>query len=293
VLLLAHAPWYEFWRHGLWQYAEWTHVHASWWVWLIRAEFLIGGACAVLLLVVMAGGGDTYGEFSFYVGFSALVVFGLAVVPVAVVQFGVGLWALLAQFVFLFALVSGAVERLTREGQGRIRLRGELERIGVEASVDATSAGVRIRLWKPFQLGSCKEIIVWEGTLAQALGTLATLPSECGRSPFFAAFQIAPESGGLATLANELDRLGVSQARTRGRSSWVEATYDPYKVKYTSSVRFESEGLMLDDVPIVGEGQPMTLRFFESLGDALAALGALPDGVGPRGFWLAVGERDH
>lgn len=287
MLVLAHAPWYEFWRRGLWRYAEWTHVHAAWWVWLIRAEFLIGGACAVLLLIGMAGGpGDTFGDFSLGAGIAALMLFGIAVVPVALVQVMVGLLALIAQFAILVGLGSEALERLTREGQRRKRLRGELERIGVEASVDATVAGVRIALVEPFQLGSCKEIVVWEGTLAQALGTLATLPSECGRSPFFTAFQIAPESGGCGTLADELDRLGVSQARTGGRSSWVEATYDPYKVKYTSSVLFDGEGSTIrDDVPV-------QVRFFESLGDALAALAALPDRVGPHGFWLAVGERD-
>ena len=73
---------------------------------------------------------------------------------------------------------------------------------------------------------------------------LAGLPSRCGQSVFFAAFKIAPCGGKFAKLASELDRLGVSEARARarGNTAWVEATYDPFGVTYTSPVLLMGEG---------------------------------------------------
>jgi hypothetical protein len=59
---------------------------------------------------------------------------------------------------------------------------------------------------------------------------------------FFAAFKIAPCGGKFAKLASELDRLGVSEARARGNTAWVKATYDPFGVTYTSPVLLMGEG---------------------------------------------------
>src|SRR5678815_1250498 len=52
------APWYEFWGQGVWQLGEWTHLHASGWVWAARGDLLIGVACVVLLVVGLSGVAD-------------------------------------------------------------------------------------------------------------------------------------------------------------------------------------------------------------------------------------------
>lgn len=104
---------------------------------------------------------------------------------------------------------------------------------------------------------------------------LAGLPSRCGQSVFFAAFKIAPCGGKFAKLASELDRLGVSEARARarGNTAWVEATYDPFGVTYTSPVLLMGEGQAWKDDP--GAGKNIQAKFASSAISAVHACSGL------------------
>lgn len=296
VFVLAHAPWYEFWRRGLWSYAHWTQSHAPWWVWLLRVDFVVGAVLLPVFLLGISGAfarpasSPTKSSNNGSLGWFAIALLclpGLLLLPPL-------LW-LVAPFVAPFAafvLLWTGLDRLTPGGRGRARIGKELERIGVSARVDGAGAAVRIALWEPLRVGSCKRIVGWRGPQGEALQVLAGLPSRCGQSVFFAAFKIAPGGGKFAKLASELDRLGVSEARARasGNTAWVEATYDPFGVTYTSPVLLMGEGQAWKDDPGAGKKHPSEIRFFGNLSGALAALEPLPDDVGPRGFWLAVGE---
>jgi hypothetical protein len=200
--------------------------------------------------------------------------------------------ALLAPFMALGTLLWAGVDRL-RLGSSGHRIKGELARIGLNARVDGSRWRVRIALWEPFQIGSCKKIVAWEGQAGEALFRLADLPNKCGQSRFLAAFKLTPRGGKFAKLASELDRLGVSEARAQasGNASWVEATYDPFGITYTAPVILTGEGQPWKDAS-VEERADARVEFasFDSLGYALAALAHLPDDVGTRDFWRHIGE---
>jgi hypothetical protein len=285
VFVFAHAAWYEFWGQGIWNLGHWSHLHAPWWTWAFRGSFLVGIVLAFLLLLLLSGAFDW-----FSISFGVLLVAIWAFIP-GVTQ-TLAVLALLAPFMALFVLLWSGVDRLTH-GSGRDRISGELARIGLNARVDGSHARVRIALADPFQVGSCKKIVAWEGQAGEALSRLADLPSGCGQSAFLAAFKIAPGGKKFARLASELDRLGVSEARARanGKTAWVEATYDPVGITYTSEVLLSEEGHAPKDAP-VEELADARVEFasFDSLGYALAALAPLPDDVGARGFSLHVGE---
>jgi hypothetical protein len=73
-MLLAGVSWWEFWAHGAWKGGEWTHLHASGWIWALRADLLLGLACFVLFLVVMSGE-VTALSLVYAAGFVALFLF--------------------------------------------------------------------------------------------------------------------------------------------------------------------------------------------------------------------------
>jgi hypothetical protein len=106
-ILLASAPWYEFWGHGVWKLGEWTHLHASGWVWAVRGDLLIGLPCVVLLTTVMSGEASWF-ALAFGAGFVALLV----VIP-GVTQL-LALFAFFAPALIVAALVLAGWEQVAR-----------------------------------------------------------------------------------------------------------------------------------------------------------------------------------
>jgi hypothetical protein len=110
-MLLAGAPWYEFWGHGVWQLGEWTHLHASGWVWAVRGDLLIGLPCVVLFVVMMSGEASGL-SFAFGAGFVALWL----VIP-GVTQM-LGVFAFFAPAVIVLALIGEGWEQVARLWRG-------------------------------------------------------------------------------------------------------------------------------------------------------------------------------
>ena len=111
-MLLASAPWYEFWAHGVWKYGEWTNLHASGWVWAVRGDFLIGLATAVLLIVMLSGEASGV-SFAYSAGFVALWL----VIPGVTVL--LSFFALFAPAVIVAALVLAGWEQMAKVWHGR------------------------------------------------------------------------------------------------------------------------------------------------------------------------------
>ena len=253
------------------------------WTWVYRGEFAVGTLCASALLVGMSSGTLGVG----WIAFSTIMLVALGAIP----KFGLTLqfFALITPVLLLYVLLWEGVERLTSAGRARNRVQHELDRIAVNASVERMNGDLRIALSKPFRLGSCQEVVSWRGTEQDALGCLGRVPTTSCQSGFLTAFGISPSEGPLARLAEELDRVGISQARTRGRSSWVKATYDPGCVNRSSEVVLERQGRALDE-PAVELGGPAPFRAFDRIDQALAALERIPDDAGARSFWIEVGN---
>jgi hypothetical protein len=76
VFVLAQAPWYEFWGHGIWYLGHWGHLHAPWWTWAFRADFLVGIVLAFLLVLGLSGSFDWFST-----SFGLLCVAIWAVIP--------------------------------------------------------------------------------------------------------------------------------------------------------------------------------------------------------------------
>jgi len=112
MVLVAGAPWYEFWRHGIWSYGHWTYFHATWWVWALRGDLLIGLALAFLLLLGMSG---SFNWFS--VAFGALLVAVWAFVP-GITQ-ALAVFALLTPAMLVWLLVWVGAERVARLWRSR------------------------------------------------------------------------------------------------------------------------------------------------------------------------------
>jgi hypothetical protein len=106
-ILLASAPWYEFWGHGVWQLGEWTHLHAGGWVWAARGYLLFGVVCVALLMVAMSGEADWL-SFAFAAFFVALWL----VIP-GVTQM-LALFALVAPALIVFGLVGEGWKQVRR-----------------------------------------------------------------------------------------------------------------------------------------------------------------------------------
>jgi hypothetical protein len=111
-MLVGSAPWYEFWAHGAWKVGEWTHLHASGWVWALRGDLLLGLACVVLLLVMLSGEATRL-SLVFAAGFVALWL----VIPGVTQLLGVA--AFFAPAFLLFALVVAGWEQVARLWHGR------------------------------------------------------------------------------------------------------------------------------------------------------------------------------
>jgi hypothetical protein len=111
-MLLAGAPWYEFWAHGAWKVGQWTHLHASGWVWALRGDLLLGLACFILLLVVLSGEAD---KFTFAVAAGCVAV--CLVIPGVTQLLGVA--AFFAPAFLVFALVVAGWEQVARLWHGR------------------------------------------------------------------------------------------------------------------------------------------------------------------------------
>jgi hypothetical protein len=111
-MLLASAPWYEFWAHGAWKVGEWTHLHASGWVWALRGDLLLGVACVMVLLLMLSGEADKV-TFAAAAGFVAL----LLVIPGVTQLLGVA--AFFAPAFLVFALVVAGFEQVARLWHGR------------------------------------------------------------------------------------------------------------------------------------------------------------------------------
>jgi hypothetical protein len=103
------APWYEFWRTGLWSLGEWTHLHVTWLVWIARGDLIIGVVFAGVLVVVLSSEG----------GFSWILI------PVA--AFGVAVWAwipFVSQTLAVFALLLPALLVWVAASEGWKRVEG-------------------------------------------------------------------------------------------------------------------------------------------------------------------------
>jgi hypothetical protein len=55
--MIAQIPWYEFWRHGIWIHAQLTHLHAPWWAWLLRVDFVLGALFLVAFTALISSEG--------------------------------------------------------------------------------------------------------------------------------------------------------------------------------------------------------------------------------------------
>ena len=108
ALTAAAAPWYEFRRHGIWGYGQWTHLHGTWWVWALRADLVIGLVLAFLLLLGLSG---SFGLFSVGLGASLVAIWVL--VP-GLTQ-SVAVLALLMPAMLVAVLLWTAAERIVRQ----------------------------------------------------------------------------------------------------------------------------------------------------------------------------------
>lgn len=55
--MIAHVAWYEFWRHGIWIHAQLTHLHAPWWAWFLRVDFVLGALFLVAFTALISSEG--------------------------------------------------------------------------------------------------------------------------------------------------------------------------------------------------------------------------------------------
>ena len=55
--MIAHVPWYEFWRHGIRSDAQLTHLHAPWWAWFLRVDFALGALFFVAFTALISAEG--------------------------------------------------------------------------------------------------------------------------------------------------------------------------------------------------------------------------------------------
>ena len=55
--MIAHVAWYEFWRHGIWIHAQLAHLHAPWWAWFLRVDFVLGALFLVAFTALISSEG--------------------------------------------------------------------------------------------------------------------------------------------------------------------------------------------------------------------------------------------
>jgi hypothetical protein len=157
MVLVTGAAWYEFWRKGLWDLGEWTHLHATWWVWIARGDLVIGLALVVVFFVAYGSEGSD-GRFSWdgaAVVASALAV--LALIPG--VSQGPAFLALIAPPILLWLLISegwGRVEGLWRGRERAEQVDDAHERLLLDDEHESEAAGEDVETQKLRRYGLIK-----------------------------------------------------------------------------------------------------------------------------------------
>ncbi len=328
VSVLLFVPDFEhihgFWRSAFWWVALWTDWDANYWSWLLRVLWVGGFAAVFVYSRAYAKGRETIDEPGVWPGKKPSdwrvsdVLLGLVLLTVLALGFEVAAvvmpgFVVLAGFMAVVGTVTGVVdageERLSRQGRLRVRARRELKRVGLEAKVAKGSlvpatasfaqmvrvtrarrlAGlptpITIRLYQPVWVGSCEDYPFWSGDPVKALALLAGLPSGAGVEQFRSSFQLEEPA---RQLADELDRLAISEKRTSG--VWVQATHQPSSTGKTWHVRFRGRG---GSRAATEEEFQLTEKHagIPSLAQALELLRQMPDDCGPASFWRHLDAR--